>query len=161
MTRLAKTLEEFLEKQGWKDEITEDEERGFAQLGTRIRIENQPCRLFVDTHDELDSIAAYCYLPFNTLAANVVQTCALLNTINRRQRYTRIEVDPDDGELRVVMWADFTGLEPTGENVDVMVDLCLSVPRRWMGTIAEVALAGRTAEEAVAARDAEEESGEE
>ena len=160
MTRLAKPLKEFIEEQDWKDEITEDEERGFAQLSTRIRIANQSCRLFIDTHDERDAIAVHCYLPFNALPDNVVQTCVLANAINRRHRYTRLEIDPDDGELRIVMWTNFADLEPTGRNVDIMVDFCLSIPREWMGTIAEVALAGKPAEQVIAAREAEEAPGE-
>lgn len=154
MTRLARPLKDFLAEQEWTEEVTEEGADGFAQLAVRLLVANQSCRLYVDARDENDSVAAFCYLPFNALPGNLVQTCVLLNGLNRRMRFAHAEVDPEDGELRILAAARFDGLEVTGRHVDDLVEACLGPAGHWMGVIAEVALAGRPAQEALAAFDA-------
>ena len=154
MIRLATPLRDFVRKMEWEDDVEEREEKASAHLSTRIGVGGQPCQLYIDAQDHLDAISVFCYLPFHATQANLAQACILSNAINRRSRHCRIEIDPDDGEIRGVVSADFEGLEPTGANVETMFHFCVGVLRDWMPALAEVAVVGRPAREVLEARDA-------
>ena len=154
MTRLAKPIRDFVQKMEWNDEVEEREEQSSAHLSTRIGVAGQPCQLYIDAQDNLDAISVFCYLPFHATPANLAQACILTNAINRRSRHCRLEIDPDDGEIRGVVSADYEGLEPTGANVESMFHFCVGVLRDWMPAIAEVAVVGRSAQDVLGARDA-------
>lgn len=154
MTRLAQPIRDFVRKMEWEDDVEEREEKASAHLSTRIGVGGQPCQLYIDAQDDLDAISVFCYLPFHATPAHLAQACILSNAINRRSRHCRVEIDPDDGEIRGVVSADFEGLEPTGANVEAMFHFCVGVLRDWMPSIAEVAVVGRSAQDVLGARDA-------
>ena len=154
MTRLAEPLRDFVRRMEWEDDVEDRDDKASAHLSTRIVVGGQPCQLYIDAQDNLDAISVFCYLPFHAPQANLAQACVLSNAINRRSRHCRVEIDPDDGEIRGVVSADFEGLEPTGANVEAMFHFCVGVLRDWMPAIAEVAVVGRPARDVLAARDA-------
>lgn len=158
MTRLAHIVHEFLELMEWTGDVEDDEAEGRCRLETGAYIGGQPCRVYVDTHDESDTVAFFVYLPFHANRAWHAEACVLANAINHRVRHGRLEIDPEDGELRFVVSADAEGVEPNGRFVRSMALIAKAVLSHWMGPIAAVCVCGRKAADVLAEEEAEEDA---
>lgn len=156
MTRLARIVHEFLELMEWSGDVEEEESEGRCRLETGASIGGQPCRVYLDTHDESDTVAFFVYLPFHANPDWHAEACVLANAINHRVRHGRLEIDPEDGELRFVVSADVEGVEPNGRFARSMAMIARAVLARWMGPIAAVCVSGRKAADVLAEEEARE-----
>lgn len=155
MSALINAVQQFLDSMDWKDEIQIDEEQGRSTMATSILVEQQPCRLFVETADRTDLISVFLYAPFHVRADKITQACVLANAINLRNRVGHIEIMADDGRIRFVHTMDFEGCTPSGTAVHNMVDAGLALFSRRLGQLAEVAMTPRGAAEILAAEKTE------
>ena len=157
MTKLAKAVTGFIEQMGWEDEVDDNDEAGTSRLEARAMVMNQLCRIFVDGDDNAHTIAVFFYLPFRARKDKITETCVLLNGINVHTRYGHLEVDLEDGEIRMAHKVDFEHAEATGEAVRKMADSIAATLESWMPEIVEVAMTGRSARQ-VLAEEAEREA---
>ena len=160
MTRLAAIVQEALDDLEWTDEIEDDEEAGKSRVTTGAMVAGQPCNIFIDTHEQLDAISLYIYLPFCVTAENYPQACMLINSINVQARHGHLEILRDGGRIRLVASADVEGAAPTGIFVVRMVQLADAILSHWMWALAAVAVSGQTAD-ALLAEAARREGGDE
>ena len=147
MTRLGEVVKQFLAQMEWDDDLDDDETAGKCRLSTGLRIAGQPCRLYVDTSEQTDSIAVTVYPPFRVAESQYAEGCMLINAINYQTRHGRFEIDPSDGELRVVVSADIEGASPTGQFIAGMLNAAEWMIRNWLSELAAVSLCGRKAAE--------------
>lgn len=157
MTKLAKAVTGFIEQMGWENEVDDNDEAGTSRLAARAMVVNQLCRIFVDTDDNAHTVAVFFYLPFRARNDKITETCVLLNEINGNTRYGHLEVDLEDGEIRMAHKVDFEHAEATGEAVRKMADSIAATLENWMPEIAEVAMTERGARQ-VLAEEAEREA---
>jgi hypothetical protein len=160
MTRLAAIVQEALDYFEWTDEIEDDEEAGKSRVTTGAMVEGQPCDIYIDTHEQLDAISIFFYLPFRVTAKNYPQACMLINAINVKARHGHLEILQDGGRIRLVASADIEGATPTGIFVVRMVQLADATLSDWMWALAAVAVSGQTAD-ALLAEAARREGGDE
>ena len=151
MTRLGEVVKQFLAQMEWDDELEDDESVGKSRLATGVRIAGQPCRLYIDTNEQTDSISVTLYPPFRVGEGQYAEGCMLINAINYQTRHGRLEIDPSDGELRVVVSADVEGAEPTAQFISVMLNAAEWMVRHWLPELAAVSLCGRKAAEVLEA----------
>ena len=145
MTRLAKVVREFAALMGWDDEVLEDDEKGTSRLSKTAVVDGQPCRLYVDTNDEVDAIAVFFYAPFRVKPAKYAEACMLVNAINHMTRHGRLEIDPDDGEVRYASSANVEFCEPGAGFIRGMTDFGAALLEYWMWALSAVAMTERTA----------------
>ena len=162
MTRLGNAVQQFLDLRDWTDEIEDNEDKGSSRLKTGLVVDGQSCRLFIDTFEQTDSISLYLYPPFRMKLSNYAEACMLVNAINYGLRVARFEIDPSDGELRLVVAVDLHGAEVGGAFVDGMLGAASWTLDRWMVALAAVGVTGRKAVEVLEAdkREHEEEEAE-
>lgn len=145
MTRLARIVQDALDQLDWTDEIDDDEATGQSHVATTALIDEQSCRVFIDTNEEQDAISVFLYPPFYVKAAHYPEACLLVNAINVQVRHGHLEIVPDAGLLRVVLSADVEGASPTGLFVVRMLQCGHAVLGEWLGALAAVGICGRPA----------------
>ena len=151
MTRLGNVVQQFLDLNDWSDVIEDNEDKGSSLLRTCLEVDGQSCRLIVDTFEKTESIGVYLYPPFRMNLANYAEACMLVNAINYQLRVARFEIDPADGEVRLLVAVDLHGAEVGGAFVDGMVGAASWTLQRWLVALAAVGVAGRKASEVLEA----------
>ena len=146
MTRLAPLVKEALEILGWDDDIEDDEDAGKCVVNAQMTVKHQPCNVVIETHEASDTVCVLISPPFRVDEANRAEAYVLINAINRFNRIGRMEMDPEDGELRCVTGADVEGASPTGQFVVALLKANSGLLRHWMWALASVALTGRSAQ---------------
>ena len=150
MTRLGALVQEALDQLGWQGDLTLDEASGTSRFSSMILIQDQPCELFIDAHEESDFIGVYYYPPFRAKADCYPETCLLINAINNRTRHGHLEILRSNGRLRMVVSADVEGASPTGVFVAQMMRCGADILSDWMGELAAVAVGNRRADDVLA-----------
>ncbi len=151
MTRLGAVVQQALDHLEWQDEISLDAPAGTSQVRTDVQIDDQPCGLYIDTHEATDTIAVFFYLPFRVRAEGYAEACQFINAVNSRTRHGHLEILRDNGRVRMVVSADVEGAAPTGAFVVKMLHLGVNTLATWMGSLAAVAVTGGPAAEILAA----------
>ena len=157
MTRLGTIVQEALDQLEWHGELTADEAAGTTRFSSVIHIQDQPCELFIDTHEESDFVGVFYYPPFRVKTDRYTETCLLINAINTRTRLGHLEILRNNGRLRMVVNADVEGASPTGVFVRQMMRLGADTLSNWMGELAAVALSNRSADDVLAELEQREE----
>ena len=147
MTRLSAIVQDALDQLEWEDEITVDEAADTSQLHTVVHIDDQPCKVYIDTHEQSDSISVFLYLPFRVKTAHYPEACMLINAINADARHGHLEILAESGRIRLVVSADVEGANPTGVFVVRMLQCGEAILSHWIGALAAVAVTGRPAKE--------------
>ncbi len=157
MTRLGAIVQQALDHLEWQDEISLDARAGTSQVRTEVQIDDQPCGLYIDTHEATDTIAVFFYLPFRVLAEGYAEACQFINAVNSRTRHGHLEILRDSGRVRMVVSADVEGAAPTGAFVVKMLHLGVNTLATWMRSLAAVAVSNCTAEALLVEADREQE----
>jgi hypothetical protein len=147
MTRLGRLLQDFGDLVEWDGTFDFDEEAGSSHFFARVRVAEQSCRVYVDAHEGSDTLAVYVYPPFFVKNEKLAEACVLVNAINYQARHGRLEIDPDDGELRYANSLNAEFVEPNAPFVRGMVEFGLGFLGYWMGALADVAMTEHTAKE--------------
>jgi hypothetical protein len=153
MTKLGHLLQEFLDLAQWSGDIATHEDTGSSHLDTGATIDDQPCRIHVIASDTVDSIVVLVCPPFRVRTAKYAEACKLVNAINYRTALGRLEIDPQDGEIRYQHSSDVEFCQPTPEFIRSMIRFASGHLTHWMPALAEVAMTARTAEEILAGVD--------
>jgi len=153
MTRLTTLVQEALDQLEWQSELTPDEAAGSNRFTSVILIQDQPCELFIDTHEESDFVGVFYYPPFRVKADRYTEACLLINAINTRTRQGHLEILRNNGRLRMVISADVEGATPAGVFVAQMMRFGADTLSAWMGELAAVAMSNRSADEVMADLD--------
>lgn len=143
MTRLGAIVQQALDHLEWQDEISLDAQAGTSQVRTEVQIDDQPCGLYIDTHEASDTIAVFCYPPFRVKSDSYAGACQFINAVNGQTRQGHLEILRDSGRMRMEVSADVEGAAPTGAFVVQMIHWGVTTLATRMSALAAVVVLPR------------------
>ena len=129
---LTKVVVQFMNSEGWEDEVTVSEDRTASSVETKISIEDQGYRLFLESNESGEVFSVLMYTPFSVPANRTDAIVRILNRINRTHlRLGRLAI-LDRGEAGPIQFAhsiDVEGGSLAPQQIGTVVSLCFSLAR--------------------------------
>ena len=142
----ADFLEQFRADIGWEYPADCNDEENRCTLFSRIEINRQSFRAYVDGHAARNVLSLFLYPPYRVLEGKFVDTIMLFNFLNEYCQYNgRLCVD-DDGQIRYKHFIDLDGIEPANAMIYSMLDCGIAMFSENGESIAAVALTRKTYE---------------
>jgi hypothetical protein len=92
---LTKIIKEWMNDEGWEDELALDSENLTSRVATKMRIENQSYRLYIDTNEKQKTVDFFFYTPFEVPPDRYEVMAAVLNRVNFRNAAGRFAFKTD------------------------------------------------------------------
>jgi hypothetical protein len=139
-------VEDWIQDQGWSDEVDLDIDMSIVRLKTGIKANSQNYSLFIEARGKTDLIQLYLYPPFNVSAEKTSEALILINEINLRIYQGRFAM-MSDGRIQYKHCIDVEDMTPSVEAIGSMVSPAWRWCEKWDAALAAVALTRQTAGE--------------
>jgi len=139
---LTAALKEWMDSEGWDDEIEVAEDRGFSRVATSFSINDQPHKTFLEVNEKIERFSVYIYSPVNVPPARMPEMVRILNRINMRIGLGRLGCHDDDDSNPVQFLAriDVEGGSLSPTQIETMVNAAVGTFNPYGQLLAAVAL---------------------
>ncbi len=144
--RLADKVQEWLDTNGWEDQIDYNEAEQLSQLNIRYGINDQLFDLWIETDEKKDWLNLFLSFPFKVNPSKLKDCIELLNLINRQSFIGGLIVLPDRN-IQFHHAIDVENTEPSIEMIQNMLNSGADIINVWFEEIAAVALTRKTVQE--------------
>ena len=92
---LTQIIKSWMVKEGWNDELEIDIDTSTSRISTKMRIEDQSYRLYIDVNEQQKTIDLYLYTPFDVPPKRHDAMAIILNQVNYRNAAGRFGFNYD------------------------------------------------------------------
>lgn len=129
---ITKVVAQFMNEEGWEDEILVAEDRHSSTIETTLNLAKQPYRLYLESNEVGEVFGVWMYSPYNVPAERVAELSVIINRINRsRLRLGRLAVTDDgaDNPIQFGYSIDIEGGVISPKQISTLVNFCFWLER--------------------------------
>lgn len=149
-SRMLEVVRQYISDQEWNVEEREREDGG-TNFMMNFRMKHGTQRVFMDVFGDGDRFAVFAYAPVNIPEESRTSVAVYTTLLNHSILIGKLEMDMDDGELRMAAAVDVEGSQLSTEMISSMENITIIGMDKNLGAILKIVYGNCTPQEAYAA----------
>jgi hypothetical protein len=151
--KMREVVRQYLTNQEWRCDERERQDGGMSFI-CQFNMKNGNLRVFMDAFGDGDRFAVYCYSPV-MIPEEYREAVAIYTVlVNNGIVLGKLEMDMEDGEVRMSTAVDVAGSELSLEMISVMENITIIAMDNHLASVLKIVYGGCTPQEALAAHEA-------